>query len=211
MFRNLGALSPFWGGGVGSLSNTKSPGPRPTSIPSGILINPAIWPQHMGRKLGGLCPFGERELGPHLTQCGQGRGLPVCQVSSCSIQPFGHSTPSSQTGQTGQRTDSIRRTVLQTVAQKSIWRQGSSRASNTERWTDALLPNRLCRHSPLYVWHSSTTSEYFAALPFYGHFPGEPGLVLVHYSEGPLFQRLGLALGLVGLGLVNLWNSAPLE
>jgi len=36
----------------------------------------------MGRKLGGLCPFGERELSPHVIQCGQGRGLPACQVSS---------------------------------------------------------------------------------------------------------------------------------
>ena len=29
----------------------------------------------MGRKLGGCAPLGEGELGPHLTQCGQGRGL----------------------------------------------------------------------------------------------------------------------------------------
>jgi len=68
----------------------------------------------------GVCPFGG-ELGPHLTQCGQGQGLPACQVSSWSIQPFGHNTPTSQTGiqvRTGQRTDSIVRTDLQTVAQK---------------------------------------------------------------------------------------------
>jgi len=36
----------------------------------------------MGRKLGGCDPLGEGELGSHLTQCGQGRGLPACQVSS---------------------------------------------------------------------------------------------------------------------------------
>ena len=36
----------------------------------------------MDRRLGeGLCPF-RGELGPHLTQCGQGQGLPACQVSS---------------------------------------------------------------------------------------------------------------------------------
>ena len=29
-------------------------------------------------------------LGPHLTQCGLGRGLPLYQVASWSIQPFGH-------------------------------------------------------------------------------------------------------------------------
>ena len=37
---------------VGSPSNTMSPGSRPTSLPSGILIHPAVWPQQMGRKLG---------------------------------------------------------------------------------------------------------------------------------------------------------------
>ena len=58
---------------------------------------------------------GWAKLGPHLTQYGWGRGLPACQVSSWSIQPFGHNTPTSQTGQ---RSDSIGRTVLQTVAQK---------------------------------------------------------------------------------------------
>jgi len=44
----------------------------------------------MVRKLGALHPFGGRgsslfgrgELGPHLIQCGHGRGLSACQVSS---------------------------------------------------------------------------------------------------------------------------------
>jgi len=27
------------------------PGHRPTSVPSGILIHPTVWPQYMGRKL----------------------------------------------------------------------------------------------------------------------------------------------------------------
>jgi len=53
----------------------------------------------MGRKLGSCAPFGEGDLGPHLTHCGQGRGLhvPARQVSSWSIQPFGHYTPTLQT------------------------------------------------------------------------------------------------------------------
>jgi len=38
-----------------------------------------------------LCPFPWRELDLHLTQCGQGRGLPAWQVSSWSVQPLGHS------------------------------------------------------------------------------------------------------------------------
>jgi len=33
-------------GGDGSPSNTTWPGPRPTSIPSGILNHPAVWPQY---------------------------------------------------------------------------------------------------------------------------------------------------------------------
>ena len=37
------------GRGTGFLSNTMSPGPRPTSVPvvpSGILIHPTFWPQY---------------------------------------------------------------------------------------------------------------------------------------------------------------------
>jgi len=79
----------------------------------------------------GLKLRGGELMGPHLTQCGQGRGLPACQVSSWSVQPLGQSARKLQTGQTHrqtgrqtdrqtdrQRFDSIGRTVLQTVAQK---------------------------------------------------------------------------------------------
>jgi len=119
----MGRIFFFWGGavplkgGAGSAFNTVLPGPRPTVVPSGILIHPAVCPQQiwaenlelcllfgqgswapsstmwpgprptsipsgiyldprsplaridMGRKLGALHPFGEGELGPHLTQC----------------------------------------------------------------------------------------------------------------------------------------------
>jgi len=37
-------------------------------------------------------------VGPYVAQCGLGRGLPPYQVTSWSIQPFGHNTPTSQTG-----------------------------------------------------------------------------------------------------------------
>jgi len=47
-----------------------------------------------------------------------GPSLPARQVSSWSIEPFGHSRPTSQIGQTGQRSDSIGRTSIQTVTQK---------------------------------------------------------------------------------------------
>jgi len=33
-------------GGPGSPSNTMWPGPRPTAVPSGILIVPTVWPQY---------------------------------------------------------------------------------------------------------------------------------------------------------------------
>jgi len=77
----------------------------------------------MGRKLWGCVPSGEAELGPHLIQCGRGRAY---------VHAKFHLDPSSRlatihdvTDRTGrqtdrQRSDSIRRTVLQTVAQKRL-------------------------------------------------------------------------------------------
>ena len=47
MGRKFGGSAPFWGRGAGSTSNTKSPGPRPTSIPSGISIHATVWPQQI--------------------------------------------------------------------------------------------------------------------------------------------------------------------
>jgi len=65
-----------------------SPGPRPASLPSGILINPANWPQQTWAENGwGLSPFGG-ELGLHLTQMSLGRRQPSYQVASWAIQPF---------------------------------------------------------------------------------------------------------------------------
>jgi len=52
----LGAV-PVLGGAAGSPSNTKSPGLRPTSIPSRISVHPAVWPQRTWTKNWGLCPF----------------------------------------------------------------------------------------------------------------------------------------------------------
>jgi len=40
-----GAAVPLSPGGSWVPSNAMWPGPRPTSIPSGILVHPAIWPQ----------------------------------------------------------------------------------------------------------------------------------------------------------------------
>jgi len=94
--KKWGMLCPlFWGSGVPI--NRMSCGMRPTSVPSGILIHRAAWHNKHGPKMGGCAPFREGELGPNLTQSGLVRGLPPCQVSSWSIQPFGHNTPTSLT------------------------------------------------------------------------------------------------------------------
>jgi len=58
-----------------SPSYTKSPGPRPSSIPSDILIHAAIWPQLIWAENWRAVPLWAWELGPHLTECGQDRGL----------------------------------------------------------------------------------------------------------------------------------------
>jgi len=56
------------GGRAATPSTTTSPGPRFTSVPSGILVHPAVWPQRTLAENWGLCPFRGRER-PHLTQC----------------------------------------------------------------------------------------------------------------------------------------------
>jgi len=69
-------LCTFWGGGARSPSNTMWPSPKPTFIPSGILIHPAIRPQQTWAENWGVVPLLGVGLGLHLTQCSQGRGLP---------------------------------------------------------------------------------------------------------------------------------------
>jgi len=53
----IGGCAPFWGRGLGAYL-TQSPGPRPTSVPSGILIHPAVWPQQTSAENLGCAPFG---------------------------------------------------------------------------------------------------------------------------------------------------------
>jgi len=58
--------------------------------------------RHGPKRHGSCCvPFGggdEGGTGFHLTQCGQGRGLPPYQVASWSNQPFGHNKHGSKSG-----------------------------------------------------------------------------------------------------------------
>jgi len=46
MGRKVGAAVSLSVGGAGSPSNTMSPGPRHTSVRSGIVIHPTVWPQY---------------------------------------------------------------------------------------------------------------------------------------------------------------------
>jgi len=127
MGRKLGGRSvPFLGRGAVSPYNTKSPVPTPTSIPSNNLIHLAIWTQQICVENWGLCPFGEGEPGPHLTQCGHGRGYLHAKfhLHPPAVWPQ-YINSIDRTGQTDrqdkqdrQRSDNIGRTVLQTVAQK---------------------------------------------------------------------------------------------
>jgi len=73
----------------------KSPGPRPTSVPSSILIHPAVWPH---RTWAENCGWGYRQLPSSNTMWPAEAYLHACQVSSWSVQPFGHYTPTLQTG-----------------------------------------------------------------------------------------------------------------
>jgi len=102
-----------------------------------------------GPKIGGLCPFGGGELGPHLTPCGQGRAYPHAKFH---LVPSNRLTTihqryrqTRQTGQTDrQRIDSIGRTVLQTVAQK-LSRNFGLQTSLSERVLSAICRNfRVC-------------------------------------------------------------------
>ena len=127
--RKLGGSAPLLGGGARSPSNTKSPGPRPSSIPSDILIHAAIWPQPIrAENWRGAVPLWGRGVGlPSNTMWPWPR--PTCAPSFILIHPtvwpqFTNVTDrTDRRGQTGvtyrQRSDSIGPTVLQTVAQKN--------------------------------------------------------------------------------------------
>ena len=53
----MGVGVPFFWGLLQGPHRTKSPGPRPTPIPSGILVHSAVWPQLTLAENLGLCPF----------------------------------------------------------------------------------------------------------------------------------------------------------
>jgi len=110
-------LCPFFFGGAGSPSSTMSPGPRPTFISSGILIHPAVWPQRIWAENWGLCPFGGR-AGSTFNPMWPGTrptSMPSFILIHRTVWPKCTNVTDRQTGQ---RSDSIGRTVLQMVAQR---------------------------------------------------------------------------------------------
>ena len=117
---------PFWGRRAWSPSNTKSPWAKPSFIPSDILIHAAIWLQQIWAENWGAVPLWGGGLGPHLTKCGQAEAYLLAEFhldpSNRLATVHDRHRQDRQTGQTRQtdrqRSDSIGRTVLQTVAQK---------------------------------------------------------------------------------------------
>ena len=113
----------------------------PKWVPTKWHLDPSIQPFGHNRhwlKIGGTVPL-LSERSPHLRQCGRGQGLPPRQVSSWSIKPFDHNTPTLQTGQDRQdrqQSDSIGWAVLQTVAQLDSMGWFSHQHSGTcPQWT----------------------------------------------------------------------------
>ena len=104
--------------------------PRPTSIPSGILIYSAIWPQRMRVENweGGCAPLGRGAGSPSNTMWPGPR--PTCMPSFTWIRQTLWPQYSNVTDrQDRQRSDSIGRTVLQTVAQKRDFARGCTEIS----------------------------------------------------------------------------------
>jgi len=121
----FGGSAFFLGRGAGSSSNTKSTGPRPTSKPGGMHVPCSHLAQQIWAENWGLCPFGGRGAGSPSNTMWPGR-RPTCMPSFILIHPtvwpqctnVTERQTDRQDRQTGQRTDSIGRTVLQTVVQK---------------------------------------------------------------------------------------------
>ena len=143
MGRKFGGFPPLWRG-AGYPSNTKSPGPKPTSIPSGMWIRPCshVATTDMGRKLGAVPLWGGGPGSPSNTMWPGPR--PIVILFFCAIQillltylltylltctpsfilirptvwPQYTNVTYKQDRADRQRSDSMGRTDLQTVAQK---------------------------------------------------------------------------------------------
>ena len=77
-------------------------------------------------------PLSVGELGPHLTQCRLGRGLPPHQVAFCSIEPFSHNTPALQRDKTDNGPIAQGEPLLVTVTQKLRPKQHDAKKTQAE-------------------------------------------------------------------------------
>ena len=143
--QKLGGGCASWGSG--SPANTMWPGQRPTSVPTGILTHHAFG-HDMGRKLGAAVFF-RAEVGPHVTQCGLGRGLPSYQVASQSMQPFGHNTWAEVGG---------------CCAPPFLGRAGSPCNTMSPRSRSTSVPSGILIH--LAIWPQQTWAEYWGLCLF---------------------------------------------
>jgi len=81
-----GLCPPFGEGAAESPSNTKSPGPRPSSMPSGILIHAAICSQQIWAENWGAVPLLGRGAGSPSNTMWPGP-KPTCMPSFILIRP----------------------------------------------------------------------------------------------------------------------------
>jgi len=94
-------------------SNTMSPGPRPTSLPSGILIYPAVWPQQTWAENWGAVPALGRGAGLHSNTVWPGprpTSIPGVILIHATVWPQYTNVTDRQLS------DSIGQTILSTVA-----------------------------------------------------------------------------------------------
>jgi len=106
-------------GRAGSPSKTMWPRLRSTSVPTGILIHPAVWPQQTWAENWGLCsPF----LGAAGSQSNNVAWAEAYLHAKFHLDPSNRlATIHKRYRQTDrQRSDSMGRTVIQMVAQKSL-------------------------------------------------------------------------------------------
>jgi len=125
-----------------SPSNTIWPGLRPTSVPSGILTIQLFGHNRHGLKIG--------ELGPHLTQCRLGWGLPPYQVASWSIQPFRHNGHGPKIGGTA----------------VPLWRARSLSNTAWPGLRPTSIPSGILIHRA--IWPQQTWAKNWGLCPFFG-------------------------------------------
>jgi len=106
----MGRLRPLFARGAGS------PGPRPTPVTSGIWVHAAIWPQQIWAENWGLCPFGKADVVSAEAYLRAKFHLDPSNRLATVLHQRHRQTD--RTDRTGQRSDGIGRTVLQTVAQR---------------------------------------------------------------------------------------------